>query len=138
MLLMKKTVEIPSIISSSEMLFYIKNGKIDSTYINYLDNLTDLNDELTSDILNISSKTLRSYRKLDITLRGNIKEHLVYLISLFEHGIKVFGSKEDFNEWLLADNMLLDNEQPKNFLDTISGIKFIDDRLTAMEYGDNV
>jgi len=135
---MNKSIPIPSIVNSSEMLFYIKNGEIDATYINYLDDLTILNDEQTSDILNISSKTLRSYRKLNITLRGNIKEHLVYLISLFEHGINVFDSKEDFNNWLLTENLLLGNEQPKNFLETISGIKFIDDRLTAMEYGDNV
>ena len=60
------------------------------------------------------------------------------LISLLEHGIDVFDTTENFDKWLLTENFYLDNNPPKDFLDTITGIKFIDDRLTAMEYGDNV
>ena len=29
-------------------------------------------------------------------------------------------------------------EAPNSFLNTVTGVKFVDDRLTAMEYGDNV
>jgi uncharacterized protein (DUF2384 family) len=60
------------------------------------------------------------------------------LISLYEHGIDVFDTKENFDEWLLSENKLLDNKAPKDFLNTVTGIKFIDTRLTAIEYGDNV
>lgn len=30
------------------------------------------------------------------------------------------------------------NKAPLSFLDTISGIKWVDNRLTAMEYGENI
>jgi uncharacterized protein (DUF2384 family) len=48
------------------------------------------------------------------------------------------GSKDRFNQWLTAKNFLLDGKAPVSFLSTVTGIRFIDDRLTAMEYGDNV
>lgn len=45
---------------------------------------------------------------------------------------------EDFELWLSQKNYLLDNRAPEDFLETISGIKFIDNRLTAIEFGENV
>jgi uncharacterized protein (DUF2384 family) len=60
------------------------------------------------------------------------------LLSLMQHGIEVFGSKSDFDQWLATENFFLDGKEPNSFLNTIAGVRFIDDRLTAMEYGDNV
>jgi len=134
----KKIAQIPDISNFTEVLFYIKNNDINWTYFNYFKELTGLSDELISKWLNINSKTLRAYRKPDSISKDNLKEHLVLLISLFEHGIDVFDTTENFDKWLLTGNFYLDNNPPKDFLDTITGIKFIDDRLTAMEYGDNV
>ena len=34
-------------------------------------------------------------------------------------------------------NYIFDGDQPIHFLSTISGIRFIDDRITGIEYGDN-
>ena len=36
------------------------------------------------------------------------------------------------------DNPFLDYSKPIDYLNTITGIRFINDRLTAIEYGDNV
>ena len=129
---------IPEISNFTKVLFYLRQNNINWTYFNYLKEITTLNDEIISGWLNINSKTLRAYRKPESNSKENIKEHLVLLISLYEHGIDVFGSKEDFDKWLLSENYFLDNKPPEEFLDTITGIKFIDDRLTAIEYGDNV
>jgi len=38
--------------------------------------------------------------------------------------------------WLKTENFYFDQEKPMIFIDTASGIKFIDDRLTGLEYGD--
>ena len=89
--------------------------------------------------LNITPKTYRSYRKNpELTLKDNLKEHLILLLSLYRHGMDVFGNKKLFEKWLITPNMLLDEKAPRQFLDTISGVKFIDNRLTAMEFGENV
>jgi uncharacterized protein (DUF2384 family) len=59
------------------------------------------------------------------------------LISLFRHGKDVFGSVVNFKRWLDKDNFFFEKKSPRTFMDTVSGIKFIDDRLTGLEYGDN-
>ena len=56
---------------------------------------------------------------------------------LFKHGIEVFGTKENFTNWLEKENFFFDKKAPIEFTKTNIGIKFIDDRLTGIEYGDN-
>lgn len=60
------------------------------------------------------------------------------LLLLNKHAEKLFDSNEDFSKWLNTPNFFFDKKMPSDFLGTISGIQFIDNRLTAMEYGDNV
>jgi uncharacterized protein (DUF2384 family) len=130
--------EIPEISNFTKVLFFIRENNVNWNYFNYLKELTTLNDEIIASWLNINSKTLRAYRKPESISKDNIKEHLILLISLYEHGIDVFETKDNFDKWLLSENYFLDNKSPKDFLDTITGIKFIDDRLTAIEYGDTI
>ncbi len=134
----KAILNIPEIGNNMDVFYYIKNNKIDENYMIYLKEETSFNDDVISDWLNISVKTLRSYRKPKTTLKENLKEHLILILSLYEHGKEVFESAEHFDNWLDTDNFYFDNKPPKDFLATVSGIKFIDDQLTSIEYGDNV
>lgn len=130
--------KIPDISNYTDVFFYVKNNIIDWQYLIYLKEVTTFSDDVISDWLNISVKTLRAYRKPETSFKENMKEHIVLILSLYEHGVDVFESKENFDKWLNNQNFYFDNKLPKNYLDTVSGIKFIDDRLTAIEYGDNV
>lgn len=138
----KKTKEsikdIPEIGDLTKIFFYVNNHNVNSQYLNILKELTNLKDDILSNWLNINTRTFRNYRKSNIVLKDNTKEHIVLLISLYKHGIEVFDSIENFDKWLTTENFLLDKKAPMDFLDTVSGLKFIDDRLTALEYGDNV
>lgn len=138
----KKTKEsikdIPEIGDLTKIFFYVNNHNVNSQYLNILKELTNLKDDILSNWLNINTRTFRNYRKSDIVLKDNTKEHIVLLISLYKHGIEVFDSIENFDKWLTTENFLLDKKAPMEFLDTVSGLKFIDDKLTALEYGDNV
>lgn len=138
----KKTKEsikdIPEIGDLTKIFFYVNNHNVNSQYLNILKELTNLKDDILSNWLNINTRTFRNYRKSDIVLKDNTKEHIVLLISLYKHGIEVFDSIENFDKWLTTENFLLDKKAPMEFLDTVSGLKFIDDKLTAIEYGDNV
>ena len=125
-------------ISDSEVLTLLKSENRDWNYLQLVKEYTHLKDDLLSDWLNISVKTFRSYKKQDLELKENIKEQAVLLLSLFIHGVELFGTQENFYNWLSNENFFLDGEKPVNFLKTSTGIRFIDDRLTAMEYGDNV
>ena len=138
----KKTKEsikdIPEIGDLTKIFFYVNNHNVNSQYLNILKELTNLKDDILSNWLNINTRTFRNYRKSNIVLKDNTKEHIVLLISLYKHGIEVFDSIENFDKWLTTENFLLDKKAPMEFLDTVSGLKFIDDKLTAIEYGDNV
>ena len=128
---------IPSRVDTNVTLGMIKTGKVGPQHLQALKDLTLFNDEKISDWLDISVKTFRSYKKPQSIIKPRIKEHAVMALSLIKHGIEVFGSQESFANWLEKENFFFDKKAPIEFMDTHSGIKFIDDRLTGIEYGDN-
>ena len=129
---------VPGYINDGEILQLLYTKDINWKFVKALKNLTDLNDDTISDWLNISVKTFREYKKPKSTFKENVKEQVLLILSLFKHGITIFGSVKEFENWLNQENFYFDNKTPNSFLNTITGIKFIDDRLTAMEYGDNI
>jgi len=130
--------DFPSKVSEPEVLYAVRQNKITSNYIDVLKKLSGLKDELLSASLNLNIKTFRSYKLKSMPMKPYLQEHVFILLSLFRHGIDFFGTSNKFGEWLQKENYFFDNDMPINFLDTISGICYTDDRLTAMEYGDNV
>jgi uncharacterized protein (DUF2384 family) len=131
--------EIPSVGDFSNVYFYTVKSNQDTEFIAILDRIIGRNDTILSKWLNITPRTFRNYKNNDkLVLKDNIKEHIILILSLYKHGIEVFGNVEDFELWLSQKNYLLDNRAPEDFLETISGIKFIDNRLTAIEFGENV
>ncbi len=129
---------VPGYINDGEILHLLYTKDINWKYVNAIKKLTDFNDDIISDWLNISVKTFREYKKPKSTFKENVKEQVLLILSLFKHGIDIFGSVKVFENWLNQENFYFDSKTPSSFLNTITGIKFIDDRLTAMEYGDNI
>lgn len=131
-------VDIPKSLSEGEILSKVYSMKINNSHLLKIKELSSFSDVDLSEYLNISVRSLHSYIKKDTLFKTNLKEPIIYLLYLLKHGIKVFGSKKEFDNWLNSENFFFDGKKPVNFLNTITGIRFIDDRLTAMEYGDNV
>lgn len=130
--------DIPQQVSDTDIFVQLYKRNIDWKYAQALKESYEFNDAELANMLNISVKTFRSYKKPGYTLDQNVKEPILLLLSLSLHGKKTFGSTKNFGVWLRAENFYFDGKAPFEFLNTISGIRFIDDRLTAMEYGDNV
>lgn len=129
--------KIPAQIRTTEVLFLINSGLIDSRYLLLLKQLSPFSDEIISSWLHINVKTYRAYKSKVATLKEDIQEHIVLLLALMKHGIDVFGDKDRFGQWLASENFQLGKKKPLVYLKTISGIKYIDDHLTGIEYGDN-
>jgi putative toxin-antitoxin system antitoxin component (TIGR02293 family) len=130
--------DLPAVNDAISIYAYASNPNRDNQFIHTLSNMSFLNEEILSNWLNITTKTFRNYKNNPaIILKGNIREHLVMLLSLYKHGKDVFGNIETFERWLSSPNPLLGQKKPLSFLDTTSGIQWIDNRLTAMEYGEN-
>ncbi len=130
--------KIPGRISDSEILALLQSEDINWEYINLIKKMTAYKDDTISRWLNINVKTFRSYKSGTSKFKDNIKEHILLLLSLIKHGIRVFGAQKEFEQWLNTPNFYFDNKPPVSFLNTVTGIRFVDDRLTGMEYGDNV
>lgn len=130
--------DLPEVSDFTNVYFYVNHNDIDQEYIHILDELSDLKDEIISKWLNITTRTYRNYKTKKVSLKDNTKEHIVLILSLYKHGLEVFNTKEEFEQWLSTPNYLLDSKAPMDFLDTVSGLKFIDNRLTAIEFGENV
>lgn len=129
---------VPPHINDGEILHLLKNTDINWKYVSAIKTFTEFNDDVISDWMNISVKTFREYKKPEGNFKENVKEQVLLLLSLFKHGLEIFGSIKNFDNWLNQENFYFDNKSPETFLNTITGIKFIDNRLTAMEYGDNI
>ncbi|MGJ7030329.1 antitoxin Xre/MbcA/ParS toxin-binding domain-containing protein [Niabella hirudinis] len=129
---------IPPVSDYMQVYHYTNSHDIGKQYLQLLDELVQVNDETVAGWLNVNPRTYRNYKQQDQELKGNIKEHIVLLLALYKRGIELFGSAVGFKTWLTAKNHLLDGKMPAQFLDAFSGIQFINSRLTAMEYGENV
>lgn len=129
---------LPERLNDADILLFLQGEKVNWEHVRTLKEISNFNDEVLSNWLNVSVKTFRLYKKPEQEINVNIKEHVLVLLSLMQHGKNVFGNTEVFEEWLTSENFYFDRKAPVDFLKTITGIRFIDDRLTAMEYGDNV
>jgi putative toxin-antitoxin system antitoxin component (TIGR02293 family) len=120
------------------VLVYMDHHAIGSDYLKGIKKLTRFTDAAIANWLHISPRTMRSYSSANKVFDKKLSEQVVMLRAVFEKGKAVFGNAEAFDEWLDKSNFFFDDKKPVTFLDTTSGMRYIFDRLTAMEYGDNV
>lgn len=130
--------DVPGQINDSEILHFLYTKDVNWEHVNAIKTLTDFSDDVLSDWLNVSVRTFRAYQKPEHTFKENVKEQVLLLLSLMKHGIGVFGSAKEFDRWLNRPNFYFDGKAPVSFLNTVTGMRFVDDRLTALEHGDNV
>lgn len=128
---------IPSGISSAEVLHIIHTKNVSASYLEALKEESQVTDDVLSSWLNINVKTFRSYRDSSSELRPDLQEQTILLLSLLKHGKVLFGSNSVFRQWLDTENFHFGGRQPVTYLNTVSGIRYVDDRLTGMEFGDN-
>jgi len=129
---------IPFTADPAWVIGYLDDGEFDKQHVSALKKISGVNNNVLSEILGVTPKTFNSYSKDVSKIKIDTKEHILLLLSLMKKGSEVFDGQEEFNAWLRSPNVFFDNREPVAFLNTISGIKFIDSRLIAMEYGDNV
>ena len=132
-----KIESIPQTVSDSEMIVYLSSFEFGNKQIKFFKSLVKATDKLISEWFNISEKTFQNYKNSNSELSMNFKEKMLLLIALYNKGEFVFGSKEAFNSWLEIPNFQFNNKAPVEYFKSISGIRFIEDRLTGIEYGDN-
>lgn len=87
-----------------------------------------------SHILHISERTLQRYGRED-TLASDTSERVLLLAQLYNKGIEVFGTPENFNDWLRTPLPAFEQQPPIGLLDTAFGFQLISDELGRIEHG---
>lgn len=117
---------------------YLQTPLPDFNFMERLYNLVSLTEDTLAYWLSITPKTIRTYRKnRDLKLKANTKEQIVMLLLLYKHGEELFGDVKTFESWLAAPNISLGGVPPQQFLNTVNGIRLIDNKLTALAFGEN-
>jgi putative toxin-antitoxin system antitoxin component (TIGR02293 family) len=116
--------------NSLDQIHLIENGIPRKSLLKLIENISfSLKD--MAELLHVSEKTLKRNELLDTPLADQIMQ----LAILFTRGFEVFGSKQDFLEWIDLENQALANKKPKEFLGTSVGRQLIEDILGRVEYG---
>lgn len=87
-------------------------------------------------LLTKTLKTFQNYREHNTILDPTISEKLLKLFYLYNKGMVLFGSVEEFNKWMSEPAFGLGSQVPETLLDTITGIQLVAEELTRIEYGD--
>jgi putative toxin-antitoxin system antitoxin component (TIGR02293 family) len=85
-------------------------------------------------ILHISERTLQRYKNED-ALAPDISESALLLAELYSKGVSVFGTEENFKDWLRTPLPAFQQQAPVKYLDTAFGFGLISDELGRIQYG---
>ncbi len=119
--------------SISEMINFARTG-ISMKYLTNLSDKLSLSLQEIGEILHVSLRTLQRYAPNKV-LDSDVSAKALNLAALQAHGLEVFGTESDFNEWLRTPVPNLGNKTPLSFLDTPFGFTLIDQTLGRIEHG---
>ena len=130
-------IAFPAISSSRQYIIDELNSDMKSDVI--LERFMKLsgmpNKVLAEQVLEISPKTLLSYRNTEKVLPVKIFEHVLKLEKLFEKGIELFVTSEKFTHWLKSDSFGLGYTKPITLINSITGIDIVMEELIRIEFG---
>lgn len=85
-------------------------------------------------IMHISERTLQRYTPTTL-IKTEHAEKAIELARLYQRGTEVFGTMDNFNDWMKTPNYTLNGEAPLSLLDTSIGFELILQTLGRIEYG---
>ena len=86
-------------------------------------------------LLGVAPKTIDNYRNSHKLVQHDQAEKLLMLLRLYERGHKLFGELKEFRDWLYYPQPALEMRPPVDLLDSISGIRLVEECLERIEHG---
>lgn len=97
---------------------------------------TGISLEKLASLLEISTRTLNRYRREGKNLSAKESELLIKLTLLMNRGTEIFGTIEEFIDWLSHPAFGLDHQVPFELLYTSEGVNLVADEVERIAFGD--
>ncbi|WKN46141.1 antitoxin Xre/MbcA/ParS toxin-binding domain-containing protein [Tunicatimonas pelagia] len=91
--------------------------------------------EVMAGLLHITPKTIDNMKAKHKKVGVVQAEILLSLIRLFSRGEQLFGSVDEFKDWLGFPQPALEMQSPNKFLFSVTGIRLIEECLERIEQG---
>lgn len=88
-----------------------------------------------SKFLHITERTIQRYKKEKKNFEPIQSERIIEIAKLQSKGISVFGSAQNFNQWLNSKIVALGGLKPIEYLDSSFGVDILMDELGRIEHG---
>ncbi len=119
--------------NENDFISIIRSG-IPKQAMMHLMEVADISLNEMASIIHTSDRTLRRYVAHQ-RLSQDQSERMVEIARLYSRGEEVFGSMNDFKNWMDTVLLPFGNKKPKAFLDTSLGIAMIMDELGRIQHG---
>lgn len=93
------------------------------------------NQQDVADMMEVDPSTLFRWKKEDKKLNKLLTKAILDMDKLVAKGIRIFGSEEQFSEWLNTSNDALGDQKPFDLIKDPYGLELLDDALEAMSWG---
>lgn len=93
----------------------------------------NLSQRQISEILHMSDRSYRNHIKQGQPFTGMEAEMIVNLLNMLQEGIQTFNHPGNFRTWLGLELEALNYKKPMDFLNTISGTKYITEFLKSIQ-----
>ena len=91
--------------------------------------------EVMAGLLHLTPKTIDNIKASRRKVGAVQAEILLHLMRLFARGEMIFGSVDEFKDWLAYPHPALEMEAPNKFLLSITGIRLVEECLERIEQG---
>ena len=109
-----------------------RKGLESSIFYDFADSIK-MSEKKLARLLNLSARTISKYREEMKSLKAVEGEHLLKLIAIFGKGEEIFGSVDQFNDWL--EKPFSDaGDKPIEWLVTPGGVDLITEQLDRIAH----
>lgn len=131
----KRESEALTVIEDNLSLVHLRDEGVEIAYFGALQSHAKLSKSALAKFLGIDPSTVDNYRKSNKKFTGDSAEKLLKLHRLFALGEELFGSVNEFVDWLHMPSPGLEGQMPVDLLHSITGISEIEKQLQRIIHG---
>ena len=123
------------VVNDNLTIIDLRDDGIDVQFFGALQSRTRFSKAVLARYVGVDLTTVENYRKRNKKFVGDSAEKLLKLHRLFALGEELFGSLDEFTDWLHMPSPGLEGKQPQELLHSITGISEVEKQLNRIVHG---